>query len=347
MDDYTNPSLKLYDNNTQRIQNVKALQASTLLVVVDDLNSDMGKKIAEVFSHQWKFNSYKIIPYSEMEPCLTKAQYSFFVFAEQDAWMNMGSRELIRKMYINPNNKPDQTAYNNYFIYAMFRGGNEIDDKGIVKKIPMAEYVINAVTIYGKGFEEKTLGEIESGMLACLPQIVDEMQSDLYFMMKNNSVPIFETEPIKLYLNYESKDIKARTAVYYYNKSNNQVETETILIDSALGDSKSIQYLTRITNIKAQQIHLVSKQEIQAAIDGHQPGVLYVKQLCSSFNDGSGSSMGAYRICNTNGEKLADFSGTVYSITEGSVLNPKATLMVDLFSKTNTPADRAKIQYEN
>jgi hypothetical protein len=108
-------------------------------------------------------------------------------------------------------------------------------------------------------------------------------------------------------------------------------------------DNLSIQFLLQVSGIKQGQIEVVSAQAMDDAIS-KQEDVVYIKEICST------TYQNVYRIYKTNGDKLADFSGTVAGQVSGSAFkyDPQNYVLLDFFNKMNcTPDIRAKIHIEN
>jgi hypothetical protein len=354
VDDH-NMTMPTYKGNN--VKTIKALKNTTLLVVIDSTTSAIGKEYAGAFQQYWKFTPYKFISPGEISSYANSDQYSFFVFAESDAFMGGGGSghssfagpggmtgTTWSTFSIESDKIPVAQSFNNKFIYGIFIGGKEYDTSKPFQKMDIADYEIMTMTVYGMGYNNMDLRTIQLVSLQCIPQIVRDMQSDLSDIIETNSAVPMKDKAIKVYLSYQSKEIKAKTSIYFYGDAQKLLKTKKLLIDSSLADKMSVQYLSQLSEIDATQIQLVNSKTINDAIEKKDENIFYVEERCSSYGD----MTEMFRICNIYGKKMVDFLGAVSAITEGSAFNPKAlkTFSAEIFNKNESPEKRKDIQLE-
>lgn len=331
-----------------KIESVTKLKNTTLLVVADSEESAMGKALEQVFSVYWKYTNYKFIKPSEVLNYTGKAGYSFFMFVRDEHQSSpkaplpgTGPQTITNGHSSRPHLYYQldtmQHIHGSYFSTYLFviciPNGDSIKkdtkDDDVMESMSIADYINPLITDELPGSllqkEKKAMSEFNT--------IVSNFQDDLAYIYKTKTeytpviIPI-SSKLGKLYVTYESQEIKCRTMISYYGDAQKLLKTRKILIDSSLADNTSIRYLAKIAEIDTSQIQLVNVNVINDSIEKRDENICYIENPCASCGTG------ILRICDTYGKKMVDFPGFV----------PR--LEADLFNKNASPQQRKKIQIE-
>ena len=107
----TSPSWYLFLYKNRKFDKIKAvtmLKNTTLLVVIDDEQTEIKNALNKAFSIYWKFNNYKFISRSEVQQYTEKKEYSYFMFARDEHFIAQLQDLQVNYIKQNSNGSADR-----------------------------------------------------------------------------------------------------------------------------------------------------------------------------------------------------------------------------------------------
>lgn len=288
-------------NNCKDIsyKHIEWLKKTTLLVVLDDPQSDLGQALMSSFNKFWKFTPLKFIKLSELESYIKDPQYSLFSFCRLKTNNDQVSPNPILK--IDPAD-PYITDKNFDYVYmyqiTLSRGNDDLitDKKYRLSSEKVAAFFSHVDVDPKPGM---TLLDIQHQTIPML---------DFYVMMLENYAEaidkrLYDRKPVErkaptssvLYVGYkggkEYKNEFSKYKLYDYTGMNNGAEvmkTKTIYIDSAICDSLGQSFIINLLGMDPDRVKVVNGKQLSSIIDKGEPDdviLMYSPSIGYGIND--------------------------------------------------------------
>ena len=219
------------------------LKKTTLLVVLDDEQSELGQSVIKSFDTHWKFSKYEFIGIADIEKYRKDENYSIFKFERRDYPMTSGE-----------------------YGYSIYFKGSLIQYVEVYKNVMGLQNGISTL----KNDDFMNIHIKSTLFLGCYILRLQQQMEDAINKVK------YAHEKLKV----KSDDGNSR--IDYYDCEIGSITNKSILIHEEIGDSLSKAVIARSLNMEPGKIFVVTAEEIIKAVDEQSGNILVIYDLNSS-----------------------------------------------------------------
>jgi hypothetical protein len=299
-----------------KIESIGQLKNTTLLVVVDNEQSAIGKALHKAFSTYWKFNNYKFITRNEVFNYVGKKEYSFFMYVRDEHYMAGGFDR--GNLYGPPHffyksdamqHDPNKSHWGNgefgsrYLFLICINNGNRVTDTTedeIMANMSAADYIVpypdndyfysNAGLLLAR--EQDAIPEFDT--------IVSNFQNDVDYVAKNKAEYVEKEgipQSVKCNLLYNGQKNELKINLFTFDGNLKKlIKNKTVYINNGITDELGRGIITQLTGLDENNVKLVPDALLDSIIKSGNEDAFVLKDLTID-------KYGGYKIKNTSGEE--------------------------------------------